>query len=322
MALFDKFFKGLKKTRDEGITAQMDEVIETYDEICDELFDELEEILIMGDVGMPTAERVIGDLKAKIENDGITSVKQVRETMKDIVAGVVWGGSYLKIRTKPSIILVIGVNGVGKTTTIGKLALRLQNMGRSVILGAADTFRAAAIEQLQVWADRANVDLIKHGEGADPAAVVYDTIQAGKARGSDVIIIDTAGRLHNKKNLMDELNKISRVIDRELPDASRETLLVLDATTGQNAVNQAKDFKDAAGITGIILTKLDGTARGGVVLAINNELDVPVKFVGVGEGIDDLQPFDADAFASALFDMKPNHEDDDVLTDFVTGTEE
>jgi fused signal recognition particle receptor len=193
-------------------------------------------------------------------------------------------------------------------------------MGRSVILGAADTFRAAAIEQLQVWADRADVDLIKHGEGADPAAVVYDTIQAGKARGSDVIIIDTAGRLHNKKNLMDELNKISRVIDRELPDASRETLLVLDATTGQNAVNQAKDFKDAAGITGIILTKLDGTARGGVVLAINNELDVPVKFVGVGEGIDDLQPFDADAFASALFDMKPTHEDDDVLADFVSGT--
>ena len=322
MGLFDKFRKGLKKTRDEGLTAQMDEVIETYDEICDDLFDELEEILIMGDVGMPTAERVIGDLKAKIENDGITSVKQVRETMKDIVAGVVWGGSYLKIRTKPSIILVIGVNGVGKTTTIGKLALRLQNMGRSVILGAADTFRAAAIEQLQVWADRAGVDLIKHGEGADPAAVVYDTIQAGKARGSDVIIIDTAGRLHNKKNLMDELNKISRVIDRELPDASRETLLVLDATTGQNAVNQAKDFKEAAGITGIILTKLDGTARGGVVLAINNELDVPVKFVGVGEGIDDLQPFDADAFASALFDMKPTHEDDDTLTEFVTGTEE
>ena len=322
MGLFDKFRKGLKKTRDEGLTAQMDEVIETYDEICDELFEELEEILIMGDVGMPTAERVIGDLKAKIENDGITSVSQVRETMKDIVAGVVWGGSYLKIRTKPSIILVIGVNGVGKTTTIGKLALRLKNMGRSVILGAADTFRAAAIEQLQVWADRADVDLIKHGEGADPAAVVYDTIQAGKARGSDVIIIDTAGRLHNKKTLMDELNNISRVIDRELPDASRETLLVLDATTGQNAVNQAKDFKDAAGITGIILTKLDGTARGGVVLAINNELDVPVKFVGVGEGIDDLQPFDADAFASALFDMKPNHEDDDTLTDFVAGSDD
>ena len=319
MGLFDKFRKGLKKTRDEGITAQMDEVIQSYDEINDELFDELEEVLIMGDVGMPTAERVIRDLKAKIENDKITSVSQVRETMKDIVAGVVWGGSYLKIRTKPSVILVIGVNGVGKTTTIGKLALRLKNMGRSVILGAADTFRAAAIEQLQVWADRADVDLIKHGEGSDPAAVVYDTIQAGKARGADVIIIDTAGRLHNKKNLMDELNKISRVIDRELPDCSRETLLVLDATTGQNAVNQAKDFKDAAGITGIILTKLDGTARGGVVLAINNELDVPVKFVGVGEQIDDLQPFDADAFASALFDMKPTHEDDESIAEFIIG---
>ena len=321
MGLFDKFRKGLKKTRDEGITAQMDEVIQSYDEINDELFDELEEVLIMGDVGMPTAERIIRDLKAKIENDKITSVDKVRETMKDIVAGVVWGGSYLKIRTKPSVILVIGVNGVGKTTTIGKLALRLKNMGRSVILGAADTFRAAAIEQLQVWADRADVDLIKHSEGSDPAAVVYDTIQAGKARGADVIIIDTAGRLHNKKNLMDELNKISRVIDRELPDCSRETLLVLDATTGQNAVNQAKDFKEAAGITGIILTKLDGTARGGVVLAINNELDVPVKFVGVGEQIDDLQPFDADAFASALFDMKPSHEDDDSIVDFIKNEE-
>ena len=201
-----------------------------------------------------------------------------------------------------SVILVIGVNGVGKTTTIGKLSLRLKEQGRSVILGAADTFRAAAIEQLQVWADRAEVDLIKSAEGSDPASVVFDTIQAGKARNADVIIIDTAGRLHNKKNLMDELNKISRVINRELPDASKEVLLVLDATTGQNAVNQAKDFKEAAGITGIILTKLDGTARGGVVLAINNELDVPVKFVGVGEQIDDLQPFDADAFAAGLFD--------------------
>ncbi|MBQ9229125.1 MAG: signal recognition particle-docking protein FtsY [Eubacterium sp.] len=322
MGLFSKFRKGLKKTRDEGITAQMDEVIETYDEICDELFEELEEVLIMGDVGMTTAERIIGDLKLKIENDKISDVRAVRETLKDIVAGVVWGGSYLKIRTKPSVILVIGVNGVGKTTTIGKLALRLKNMGRSVILGAADTFRAAAIEQLQVWAERADVPIIKHAEGSDPAAVVYDTIQAGKARGSDVIIIDTAGRLHNKKNLMDELNKISRVIDRELPGASRETLLVLDATTGQNAVNQAKDFKEAAGITGIILTKLDGTARGGVVLAINNELDVPVKFVGVGEQIDDLQPFDADAFASALFDIKPTHDDDENIAEFITGVEE
>lgn len=302
MGLWDKFRKGLRKTREEGITAQMDQVIESYEEITDDLYEELEEVLIMGDVGFPTAEKVIKSLKSKVENDRITSVKQVREMMKDIVSGVVWGGSYLRLRTKPSVILVIGVNGVGKTTTIGKLALRLKEQGRSVILGAADTFRAAAIEQLQVWADRAEVDLIKSAEGSDPASVVFDTIQAGKARNSDVIIIDTAGRLHNKKNLMDELNKISRVIDRELPDASKEVLLVLDATTGQNAVNQAKDFKEAAGITGIILTKLDGTARGGVVLAINNELDVPVKFVGVGEQIDDLQPFDADAFAAGLFD--------------------
>ena len=322
MGLFSKFRKGLKKTRDEGITAKVDEVIETYDEICDDLFDELEEVLIMGDVGMQTAERIISDLKEKIENDKITEVSEVRETLKDIVAGIVWGGSYLKLRTKPSVILVIGVNGVGKTTTIGKLAMRLKSMGRSVILGAADTFRAAAIEQLEVWAKRADVPMVKHAEGADPAAVVYDTIQSAKAKGTDVIIIDTAGRLHNKKNLMDELNKISRVIDRELPDASRETLLILDATTGQNAVNQAKDFKDAAGITGIILTKLDGTARGGVVLAINNELDVPVKFVGVGEQIDDLQPFDADAFASALFDKKPTHDDDDEIADFISSVEE
>lgn len=320
MGIFSMFKKGLKKTRDEGITAQMDEVMESYEEITDELFDELEEILIMGDVGMPTAERIIRDLKNKIENDRIKDVKQVRETMKDIVSGVVWGGSYLRLRSKPSIILMIGVNGVGKTTTIGKLALRLKEQNRKVILGAADTFRAAAIEQLQVWADRAEVDLIKHAEGSDPAAVVYDTIQAGKARNCDVIIIDTAGRLHNKKNLMDELNKISRVIERELPDASKEILLVLDATTGQNAVNQAKDFKEAAGITGIVLTKLDGTAKGGVVLAINNELDVPVKFVGVGEKIEDLQPFDADAFASALFDAQVPDDDKDI-TDFITNEE-
>ena len=317
MGLFEKLRKGLKKTRTEGMTAQVDSVLESHEKITDELFDELEEVLIMGDVGFPTAERVIGDLKEKIANDNITSVPEVRETLKDIVAGVVWGGSYLSLRTKPSVILVIGVNGVGKTTTIGKLAMRLKSMGRSVVLGAADTFRAGAIEQLQVWADRAQVPLVKHGEGADPAAVVYDTIQSGKAKNADVIIIDTAGRLHNKKNLMDELNKISRVIDRELPDASRETLLVLDATTGQNAVNQAKDFKEAAGITGIILTKLDGTARGGVVLAINNELDVPVKFVGVGEQIDDLQPFDAEAFASAMFDIKPTHDDDSTIADFI-----
>ena len=318
MGLFDKFRKGLKKTRTEGITAQIYEVIESYEKIDDELFEELEEILIMGDVGIPTAEKIIKSLKEKIANDRITSVPKVRETLKDIVSGIVWGGSMLRLRTKPSVILVIGVNGVGKTTTIGKLALRLKNQGRKVILGAADTFRAAAIEQLQVWADRADVDLIKHAEGADPASVVFDTIAAGKARNADVIIIDTAGRLHNKKNLMDELNKITRVIERELPEASKEVLLVLDATTGQNAVNQAKDFKEAAGITGIVLTKLDGTARGGVVLAINNELDVPVKFVGVGEQIDDFQPFDADAFASGLFD-KQEPIDDKEINSFIEG---
>ena len=317
MGIFSVFKRGLKKTRDEGITAQLDEVVDSYEKITPEFFDDLEEILIMGDVGMPTAERIIRDLKSKIENDKVDDVRQVREMMKDIVSGIVWGGSYLRLRTKPSVILVIGVNGVGKTTTIGKLAMRLKEQGRSVILGAADTFRAAAIEQLQVWADRADVDLIKHGEGS----VVYDTIAAGKARGSDVIIIDTAGRLHNKKNLMDELNKISRVIERELPDASKEILLVLDATTGQNAVNQAKDFKEAAGITGIVLTKLDGTAKGGVVLAINNELDVPVKFVGVGEKIEDLQPFDADAFAAGLFDAKIP-DDDKEITDFIQHEDE
>lgn len=321
MGIFSVFKRGLKKTRDEGITAQLDEVVDSYEKITPEFFDDLEEILIMGDVGMPTAERIIRDLKSKIENDKVDDVRQVREMMKDIVSGIVWGGSYLRLRTKTSVILVIGVNGVGKTTTIGKLAMRLKEQGRSVILGAADTFRAAAIEQLQVWADRADVDLIKHGEGSDPASVVYDTIAAGKARGSDVIIIDTAGRLHNKKNLMDELNKISRVIERELPDASKEILLVLDATTGQNAVNQAKDFKEAAGITGIVLTKLDGTAKGGVVLAINNELDVPVKFVGVGEKIEDLQPFDADAFAAGLFDAKIP-DDDKEITDFIQHEDE
>ena len=301
MGIFSKFRKGLKKTRTEGITAQLDDVMESHQEITDDLYDELEEVLIMGDVGIPTAQRVIRDLKAKIENDKITSVPQVRETMKDIVSGIVWGGSYLSLRTKPSVILVIGVNGVGKTTTIGKLALRLKNQGRKVILGAADTFRAAAIEQLEVWAKRADVELIKHAEGADPASVVFDTIAAGKARSADVIIIDTAGRLHNKKNLMEELKKINRVIDREYPEAFRETLVVLDATTGQNALAQAKEFNEVADITGVILTKMDGTAKGGIAVAIQAELGIPVKYIGVGETIDDLQKFDADEFVNALF---------------------
>ncbi len=301
MGLFDKIKKGLSKTREQGMTAQLNEVLEDYGKITDELYDELEEVLIMGDVGYETAGRIIKTLKEKVQNENVTDVSEVREIIKDIVSGLVWGGSYLRLRTKPSVILMIGVNGVGKTTTVGRLAKYLKDQGKKVILGAADTFRAAAIDQLEVWAERADVDMIKSAEGSDPASVVYDTIQAGKARNDDVIIIDTAGRLHNKKNLMEELSKIGRVIDRELPNASKEVLLVLDATTGQNAIIQAKEFQEATGITGIVLTKLDGTAKGGVVLAINNELDVPVKFVGVGEQIDDLQPFDADAFAAGLF---------------------
>ncbi len=221
--------------------------------------------------------------------------------LEEIVADLLRGGEELHISTKPSIILVIGVNGVGKTTTIGKIASMLRHDGKKVILGAADTFRAAAIEQLEIWADRSGADLVKHEEGTDPAAVVYDAIAAGKSRGADVIICDTAGRLHNKKHLMDELAKINRIIDRELPDCDKEVLLVLDATTGQNAVNQAKEFKAAANITGIVLTKLDGTAKGGVVLAVREHLDLPIKFIGVGEQVDDLQPFDADDFARALF---------------------
>ena len=231
---------------------------------------------------------------------------EIRRLMRKIVSDMLEGGQELTLNTKPSVILVIGVNGVGKTTTIGKMAANFKAQGKKVILGAADTFRAAAIEQLEVWADRADVDIVKHGQGADPAAVVFDTVSAAKARGADIVICDTAGRLHNKKHLMEELAKIGRVIDRELPDADKEVLLVVDATTGQNAVNQAREFKSAAGITGIVLTKLDGTARGGVVLAIREDLQVPVKFVGVGEGIDDLQPFDPAAFAAGLF------EEDDV----------
>lgn len=300
MGIFSKFRKGLKKTRTEGITAQLDDVMESHQEITDDLYDELEEVLIMGDVGIPTAQRVIRDLKAKIENDKITSVPQVRETMKDIVSGIVWGGSYLSLRTKPSVILVIGVNGVGKTTTIGKLANRLKADGNRVLLAAGDTFRAAAAEQLSVWAERAQVEIVKHEEGSDPAAVVFDAMNAARARRVDVVLVDTAGRLHNKQNLMNELNKIRRVIDREGESSSKEVLLVLDATTGQNGLIQAKQFSQSAGITGIVLTKLDGTAKGGVVLAIAKEMGVPVKYVGLGEGIDDLQPFDPAAFAEAL----------------------
>lgn len=306
MGIFDKIREGLKKTRD-NISGQITQMVNSFTKIDEELFEELEELLVMGDVGMNTAQYICDQLRKKIKEKGITDPSLIMGELKAIVSEMLQGDNELHTGTKPSIILVIGVNGVGKTTTIGKLASRLKGEGKSVILGAADTFRAAAIEQLEVWADRAGVPLIKHQEGADPAAVVFDTIAAAKARGCDVIICDTAGRLHNKKNLMDELGKISRVIDRELPGCDRETLLVLDAATGQNAVNQAREFQSAAGITGIVLTKLDGTPKGGVVLPIMQDLGLPVKFIGVGEQVDDLQPFDPDAFANALFD---NERDD------------
>ena len=300
MGFFGKLAEGLKKTR-ESMTRAVDELLNSFTKIDESLFEELEETLILSDVGIMTAQSICAELRTRIKKRGITDAQEVRGLIKEIVAEMLEGGQELDLSTKPSVILVIGVNGVGKTTTIGKLSANLKADGRQVLLGAADTFRAAAIEQLQVWADRAGVEMIRHDEGSDPAAVVYDAILAGKARGADVIICDTAGRLHNKKNLMDELSKISRVIQREAPGCATEVLLVLDATTGQNALNQARQFKEAAGITGIILTKLDGTARGGVVIGIKEELKVPIKYIGVGEQIDDLRPFDAKEFADALF---------------------
>lgn len=300
MGFFGKLAEGLKKTR-ESMTRAVDELLNSFTKIDESLFEELEETLILSDVGIVTAQSICAELRVRIKKRGITDAQEVRGLIKEIVAEMLEGGQELDLSTKPSVILVIGVNGVGKTTTIGKLSANLRADGRQVLLGAADTFRAAAIEQLQVWADRAGVEMIRHDEGSDPAAVVYDAVIAGKARGVDVIICDTAGRLHNKKNLMDELSKISRVIQREAPGCATEVLLVLDATTGQNALNQARQFKEAAGITGIILTKLDGTARGGVVIGIKEELKVPIKYIGVGEQIDDLRPFDAKEFADALF---------------------
>ncbi len=303
MGIFEKIRQGLKKTRD-SISGQIAQMVNSFTRIDEELFEELEELLVMGDVGMDTAEFITGELRRVIKEKGITDPALIMDELQGIVAEMLSGDCSLHTDTKPSVILVIGVNGVGKTTAIGKLSAMLKAQGKSVILGAADTFRAAAIEQLEVWAQRAGVPMIKQGEGSDPAAVVFDTIAAAKARGCDVVICDTAGRLHNKKNLMDELGKISRIIDRELPGCDRENLLVLDAATGQNAVNQAREFMGAAGITGIVLTKLDGTPKGGVVLPIKRELGLPVKFIGVGEQIDDLQPFDPGAFAAGLFNME------------------
>ncbi len=300
MGFFNKIKEGLKKTRD-AVIGQIDSMLKSFTKIDDELFEELEELLVMGDVGVPTAEKICEELKKRVKKEGIKNPNEIHRLLEETVSDMLRGGEELDLSTTPSIILVIGVNGVGKTTTIGKLANHLTKQGKKVILAAGDTFRAAAIEQLEIWADRSHCEIINQNEGSDPAAVIYDAISAAKARHADVIICDTAGRLHNKKPLMDELAKINRIIDRELPDASKEKLLVLDATTGQNAVNQAEQFSLATGITGIVLTKLDGTAKGGVVLAIKEGLGIPVKYIGVGEQIDDLQPFDAEDFARALF---------------------
>lgn len=301
MGFFDKIKNGLKKTK-ENMVQKMETVFHSFTKIDEELFEELEEILIMSDVGVNTSMKICETLRKRVKERGITDGSQVKGLLKEIITEMLTGGEELKIDTKPSVILVIGVNGVGKTTTIGKLAANLQAQGKQVILGAADTFRAAAIDQLQIWADRAGTKLVKHSEGSDPAAVVFDTLAAAKSRGADVAVIDTAGRLHNKKNLMNELEKISRVIEREAEGCDKEVLLVLDATTGQNGVNQAREFMNTTGLTGIVLTKLDGTAKGGVVIAIKDELGLPIKYIGVGEQLDDLQPFEPEAFVNALFD--------------------
>ena len=317
MGFFQKIVQGIKKTKD-AFSKKLFFAFSAR-ELNDEFYENLEEALLTADVGITATENLIDELKDEIFKRKIKKPEDAKSVLAELMIEDI---DYdIPEYEYPLVILLSGVNGVGKTTAIGKLAHMFKEQGHSVVVAAADTFRAAASEQLEVWGERAGVRVIRHNEGADPAAVVFDAISSAKAKGNDVILVDTAGRLHNKKNLMDELNKISRVIERELPDASKEILLVLDATTGQNAVNQAKDFKEAAGITGIVLTKLDGTAKGGVVLAINNELDVPVKFVGVGEKIEDLQPFDADAFAAGLFDAKIP-DDDKEITDFIQHDDE
>ena len=300
MAFFEKLKNGLSKTK-QSVMGRVDSVLRNFVSIDDDLMDELEEILITSDMGMDTVESVMDALREAIKDNRAKDPADIRALLKDLLRAEIGDGAPLDLSTKPSVVLVIGVNGVGKTTTIGKLAARLRAEGKSVILAAADTFRAAAIDQLAVWAERADVPLIRQSEGSDPAAVVFDAAAAAKKRGADVLLVDTVGRLHNKKNLMDELAKIDRVLSRELPDAARETLLVLDATTGQNALQQAKEFMTAAKISGLVLTKLDGTAKGGAVFSIKKMLGIPVKFIGVGEQVDDMQPFDPDAFVDALF---------------------
>lgn len=309
MGFFSKLKDGLKKTK-ESFVGKVEQLIKSFKKIDDDFFDELEETLILSDIGAVTSAFICERLREEVKKSGQYESNLVLDLLKKIIAEILTGDNSLNLSgAKPAVVLVIGVNGAGKTTTIGKLAYNLKNEGKKVIVAAADTFRAAAIDQLNVWTDRAGVDIVKHAEGSDPAAVVFDACSAASARNADVLIIDTAGRLHNKKNLMEELKKIAKVIGRELPESSVETLLVLDATTGQNAVNQARLFKETADITGIVLTKLDGTAKGGIIIPIKQELDIAVKLVGVGEKIDDLQPFIPEDYVNALFDKTSLTED-------------
>lgn len=301
MGFFDKIREGIKKTKD-SMMQKVERVINSFTKIDEDFLEELEETLIMSDVGVQTSEDIVEQLRKKIKETGATDTSEVKGLLKEIVAGMLREEKPFKIETKPSIIFVIGVNGAGKTTTIGKMAANYKAQGKKVLVAAADTFRAAAIDQLQVWTERAGVDIVKHAEGADPAAVVYDSIDAAMARGVDLLLIDTAGRLHNKKNLMAELHKMFKIVSQKAAGCDVEVLLVLDATTGQNAVSQAELFKEAADITGIVLTKLDGTAKGGIVISLKNQLNLPVRFVGVGEKIDDLQEFVPEEFVEALFE--------------------
>lgn len=300
MGFFNKIAEGIKKTRD-SIMGGVNRVLNSFTKIDEDFFEELEETLIMCDIGVKTSGDICSELRKKVKEEGISSPDEIKKALRDIIARMLGEDRKLDLSTKPSVILMIGVNGAGKTTTIGKLAAKLTAQGKKVIVAAADTFRAAAIEQLEIWAERAGADIVKHSEGSDPASVVFDAVTAAKARGADVVICDTAGRLHNKKNLMDELKKITRICAAQAEGCSLETLLVLDATTGQNAVNQAKLFSETADITGIVLTKLDGTAKGGIIISIHRELGIPVKLVGVGEKTEDLQEFSAADFAAALF---------------------
>ena len=301
MGFLDKLRAGLSKTKN-ALVKQVDDLLKNFVKVDEDLLEELEELLICADVGVGATEDIIDELREQIKDGRLKEKDQVMDALKAILADMIGEGQSLSLTTTPSVVLVIGVNGAGKTTSIGKISNQLKKSGKKVVVAAADTFRAAAIDQLAVWCERSGVELVHQQEGSDPAAVVYDAVGYAKKHGADVLIIDTAGRLHNKKNLMDELAKINRVIGRELPDASRETLLVLDATTGQNAVIQAKEFKNAAEITGLVLTKLDGSAKGGIVFSIKRELGLPIKYIGVGEKADDMETFDADDFVRALFD--------------------